>query len=75
MRNPDPHKAPKQKAVTTCLSKRAGDAFVLYSVGPDGIDNDGAEIQTVLTDRETGARRVTDRLSPDSTGDIVAPVL
>ena len=55
--------------------KRAGDAYVLYSVGPDGKDNDGAEIQTIFIDEETGAKTVSDRLTPDSTGDIVAPVL
>ncbi len=57
------------------IYKRAGDSYVLYSVGPDGKDENGAEIQTVLTNDATGAKSVSDRLTPGSTGDIVAPVL
>lgn len=57
------------------IYKRAGDSYVLYSVGPDGKDDNGAEIQTLTTNKETGVKSVTDRLTPDSTGDIVAPVL
>ena len=57
------------------IYKRAGESYVLYSVGPDGKDNDGAKIQTVATDSETGAKSVSDRPEIISTGDIVAPVL
>ena len=57
------------------IYKRAGNSYVLYSVGPDGKDQDGAEIQTLITDDETGVKSVSDRLTPDSTGDITAPVL
>lgn len=57
------------------IYKRAGNSYALYSVGPDGVDDNGAPIQTVITDRETGAKSVSDRLMFDSTGDIVAPVL
>ena len=57
------------------IYKREGDSYVLYSVGPDGKDENGAEIQTLRTNQETGTKSVSDRLSPDSFGDIVAPVL
>ena len=57
------------------IYKRAGDSYLLYSVGPDGVDENGAEIQTLRTNQETGAKSVSDRLSPDSFGDITAPVL
>ena len=57
------------------IYKRAGDSYVLYSVGPDGKDENGAEIQTLVTDKKTGVKKVSDRLAPDSTGDILAPVL
>ncbi len=57
------------------IYKRAGDSYILYSVGPDGKDEDGAEIQTLTTDYRTKIKSVTDNLTPFSTGDIVAPVL
>ena len=66
---------PFSPTLAPLIYKRAGDSYVLYSVGPDGKDEGGAEIQTLTTDRETGAKKVSDRLSPDSFGDITAPVL
>ncbi|RYG66233.1 hypothetical protein EON80_15850 [bacterium] len=54
--------------------KRKGDSYLLYSVGPDGRDNDGSAIQTIDTDNETGVKKISDRLMPESTGDIIAPV-
>ncbi len=66
---------PFSPTLAPLIYKRAGDFYVLYSVGPDGKDEDGAEIQTLLTNAETGAKSVSDRLKPDSTGDIVTPVL
>lgn len=57
------------------IYKREGDTYRLYSVGPDGKDDGGAAIQTVEVNDETGAKTVTKRLTVDSTGDILAPVL
>ena len=65
---------PFSPTLAPLVYKRAGDSYVLYSVGPDGKDDNAAEIQTVKTD-EKGAKTVSDRLAPDSTGDISAPVL
>ena len=56
------------------LYRRDGDKYQLYSVGPDGKDNGGAPIQTLVTDDETGETKTTGRLAPNATGDIVAPV-
>ena len=66
---------PFSPTLASLIYKRMGDSYILYSVGPDGKDENGAEIQTVLTDEETGVKSVSDRLMPGSTGDIVAPVL
>ena len=66
---------PFSPTLAPLIYKRAGDSYVLYSVGPDGKDDNGAEIQTLITDDETGAKTVSDRLAPESTGDVVAPVL
>lgn len=51
--------------------KKTARDYLLYSVGPDGKDDDGAEIQTIFTDEQTGAKTVRDKLAFDSTGDIV----
>lgn len=56
------------------IYRRDGDKYLLYSVGPDGKDNDGADALTIVNDPKTGAKTVSDRLTPDSSGDIVAPV-
>jgi len=53
---------------------REGDSYRLYSRGPDGKDNGGQEIQTLETDEKTGLKSVSERLRPDSYGDILAPV-
>ena len=66
---------PFSPTLAPLIYKRAGDSYILYSVGPNGKDENGAEIQTFLTDDETGAKSVSDRLMPNSTGDIVALVL
>ena len=65
---------PFSPALAPLVYRREGDKYLLYSVGPDGKDDGGAAISTVETDRETGAPKVTARLQPQSTGDIVAPV-
>ena len=57
------------------IYKREADAYVLYSVGPDGKDEGGAEIQTLTTDYRTRIKSVTGDLTLFSTGDILAPVL
>lgn len=51
--------------------KKTATGFLLYSVGPDGKDDSAGEIQTVETGEDTGAKTVTARLAPNSTGDIV----
>ncbi len=66
---------PFSPTLAPMIYKRAGDSYVLYSVGPDGKDDNGAEIQTLITDAKTGVKTVSDRLAPESTGDILAPVL
>ena len=66
---------PFSPTLAPLVYKRAGDSYVLYSVGPDGKDDNGAKIQTIATDSSTGAKSVNDRLDLDSTGDITAPVL
>lgn len=66
---------PFSPTLAPLIYQRTGDSYTLYSVGPDGKDNGGAEIQTVITDDETGAKTVGRFLMPDSTGDISAPVL
>ena len=66
---------PFSPTLAPLIYKRVGDSYVLYSVGPDGKDENGAEIQTLRINQETGAKSVSDRLSPDSFGDILAPEL
>ena len=66
---------PFSPTLAPLIYKRAGDSYVLYSVGPNGKDDNGAEIQTLTTNDETGAKTVSDRLAPESTGDILAPIL
>ncbi|RYG66232.1 hypothetical protein EON80_15845 [bacterium] len=61
------------------------DGYLLYSIGPDGVDDEGAAIQSILrnpyiriTDRDGHKIEIYDRtnfLLPKSTGDILAPVL
>jgi len=51
--------------------KKTAMGYLLYSVGPDGKDDGAGEIQTVETNEDTGAKTVTARLAPNSTGDIV----
>ena len=65
---------PFSPTLAPLIYRREGDSYLLYSVGPDGKDDGGAAIQTLETDRETGAQSVSDRLDAESTGDIVAPV-
>ena len=66
---------PFSPTLAPLIYQHAGNSYVLYSVGPDGKDDNGAEIQTLITDVETGAKTVSARLMPNSTGDILAPVL
>lgn len=56
------------------IYKRDGDGYQLYSIGPDAKDDNATPIQTIVTNRETGAKTVSGWLAPDSRGDIVAPV-
>lgn len=65
---------PFSPTLSPLIYQRDGDKYLLYSVGPDGQDNGGAEIQTLLINETTGTQSVSSRLQPDSTGDIVAPV-
>ena len=74
-RNFDAGADPFSPTTGSLIYKRAGDSYVLYSVGPDGKDENGAEIQTLRINQDTGAKTVSDRLMPNSFGDIVAPVL
>jgi ATP-dependent Clp protease adaptor protein ClpS len=53
---------------------REGDTFRLYSIGPDGKDDGGSEIQKAGSDDKTGFARIAGRVWHDSLGDIVAPV-
>jgi hypothetical protein len=53
---------------------REGDKYRLYSVGPDGRDDGGSEIQTLETDPDTGITKVSERLQATSYGDILAPI-
>ena len=66
---------PFSPTLAPLIYKRAGDSYVLYSVGPDGKDDNGGEIQTLVINEDTGAKSVNGRLQPESFGDIVAPVL
>ena len=66
---------PFSPTLAPLIYRRAGDTYLLYSVGPDGADDEGGEIQTLVTNEQTGVQNVTDRLAPESTGDIVAPIL
>ncbi len=66
---------PLSPTLAPLIYKHVGDSYVLYSVGPDGVDNNGAQIQTLFTDSETGAKTVSKYLMFDSTGDIMAPIL
>ena len=59
---------PFSPTLAPLIYKRAGDSYVLYSVGPDGADENGAEIQTAVTDAKTGAKTLTDRLAPNFDG-------
>jgi len=45
--------------------------YLLYSVGPDGRDNGGADIQTIEVGELNGVKSVTDKLRSDSFGDII----
>jgi hypothetical protein len=51
--------------------RRKGSKYVLYSIGPDGVDNGGAAILSKDPTRK-GPSRYT--VTQDSTGDIVAGV-
>lgn len=51
--------------------RKTAQDYLLYSVGPDGKDEGGAEIQTLETNEETGIKTSSSRLRPESTGDIV----
>ena len=66
---------PFSPTLAPLIYQREGESYVSYSVGPDGKDDNGTEIQTQVTDQKTGAKSVSNRLQPESFGDIVAPVL
>ena len=56
------------------IYRREADKYLLYSVGPDGKDEGGAEIQTPQTNSQTGVNSVNSVLNTNSLGDIVAPI-
>ena len=66
---------PFSPTLSPLIYKRDGDKYLLYSVGPDGTDDGGAEIRSSVTDPATGDEIATNRVRADSTGDITAPVL
>ena len=66
---------PFSPTLSPLVYRRDGDDYLLYSVGPDGKDNGGAELQALATDSRTGAQTVRDGLRFESMGDIIAPVL
>jgi len=53
------------------IYKKTASSYLLYSVGPNGKDDGGAKIQTVIKDEVTGATTISAMLTPDSTGDVV----
>lgn len=55
--------------------KKTNEGYLLYSVGPDGKDDNGAALQTLRTNPTTGVRTIVDQLMVESTGDIVQEVL
>jgi hypothetical protein len=59
---------------TNLVYRRAGDKYLLYSVGPDGVDDGGDGLQAVAINPETGAKEVTDSLQSDSVGDVRASI-
>ena len=58
----------------TLQYRRAGESYLLYSVGPDGIDNNGAPIDNkppLIKEADERARR---QILPESIGDMVADI-
>jgi len=51
--------------------KKTATGYLLYSVGPDGKDNGGADIQTIEVGELNGVKSISDKLRPDSFGDLV----
>lgn len=51
--------------------KKTEEGYLLYSVGPDGKDDNGGEIKTMIEGEEPGNEVAIKRLTPESTGDIV----
>lgn len=51
--------------------RKTNDGYLLYSVGPDGKDDNGGEIKTVFEGNEPGNQTVTNQLLINSTGDVV----
>ncbi len=62
---------PFAPATQSLIYQKTTQDYLLYSVGPDGKDDGGAEIQTLETNEEAGIKTVSDHLKPESTGDIV----
>ena len=60
--------SPAQKPL---VYKKSGTTYLLYSVGPDGKDDDAGEIQTIEIKEPSGIKIVTSKLQPESFGDIV----
>ena len=44
------------------IYRRDGESYLLYSIGPDGLDDGGADMTTSITDPETGAEIATNRV-------------
>ncbi|RYG67397.1 hypothetical protein EON80_13660 [bacterium] len=51
--------------------QRTANGYLLYSIGPDGVDDGGEKPQTLATSPETGAKVISDAVNLDSKGDIV----
>jgi hypothetical protein len=56
------------------IYKRAGDSYLLYSVGPDAKDDGGTPAPTQTFKRDDSPGAVSGGLELKTTGDILAPV-
>ena len=65
---------PFSPTLTPLIYRREGAKYLLYSVGPDGVDDGGKEVARIVIDPKTYQKRVVNRAEADSTGDILAPV-
>lgn len=59
---------------TRLVYKRGEDKYLLYSVGPDGVDNGGAGLQNFIINPQSGAAEHIASMQVESTGDIVSAI-